>query len=38
MSESFLVLDTGRKARAGKGIIDIYGGIKWGWQVQATQS
>jgi hypothetical protein len=38
MSESFLVLDTGRKDRAGKGIIDIYGGIKWGWQVQAAQS
>jgi hypothetical protein len=38
MSESFLVLDTGRKNRAGKGIIDIYAGIKWGWRVQAAQS
>jgi hypothetical protein len=38
MSESFLVHDTGRKDHAGKGIIDIYGGVKWGWQVQAAQS
>jgi hypothetical protein len=36
--ESFLVLDTGRKDRAGKGIIDIHGGVKWGYQVQAAQS
>lgn len=34
MAESFLVHVTGRKDRAGKGIIDIYGGVKWGWQVQ----
>jgi hypothetical protein len=38
MAESFLVLDTGRKDHAGKGIIDILGGVKWGWQVQAAQS
>jgi hypothetical protein len=38
MFETFLVRDTGRKDRAGKGIIDIYGGIKWGWRVQAAQS
>ncbi len=38
MFETFLVHDTGRKDRAGKGIIDIYGGIKWGWHVQAAQS
>ena len=36
--ETFLVHDTGRKDRAGKGIIDIYGGIKWGWHVRAAQS
>ena len=38
MFETFLVQDTGHKDRAGKGIIDIYGGIKWGWHVQAGQS
>jgi hypothetical protein len=38
MSESFLVLDTGRKDQTGKGIIDILGGVKWGWQVQALDS
>jgi hypothetical protein len=38
MFETFLVRDTGRKDHAGKRIIDIYGGIKWGWQVQAAQS
>jgi hypothetical protein len=37
MLESFLVLDTERKDQAGKGIIDIYGGVKWGWQVQPVQ-
>jgi hypothetical protein len=36
MAESFLVLDTGRKDRTGKGIIDIYGGVKWGYRVQAA--
>lgn len=38
MFETFLVRDTRRKDRAGKGIIDIYGGIKWGWRVHAAQS
>jgi hypothetical protein len=38
MYETFLAHDTGRKDRAGKGIVDIYGGIKWGWEVQAAQS
>ena len=38
MFETFLVQDTGRKDRAGKGIIGIHGGIKWGWHVQAGQS
>jgi hypothetical protein len=32
--ETFLVQDTGIKDAAGKGIINIYGGVKWGWQVQ----
>jgi hypothetical protein len=35
--ESFLVLDTGRKDHTGKGIIEILGGIKWGYQVKAAQ-
>jgi hypothetical protein len=34
LAETFLVHDTGRKDHAGKGIIDIYGGVKWGWQLQ----
>ena len=32
--ETFLVQDTGIKDAAGKGIINVCGGIKWGWQVQ----
>jgi hypothetical protein len=36
--ETFLANDTGRKDHSGRGIIDIYGGIKWGWQIQAAQS
>jgi len=38
MAESFLVHDTGRKDHADRAIIDIYGGVKWGYQVQAVQS
>jgi hypothetical protein len=38
MAESFLVHDTGRKDRAGKGIIDIYGGVKWGMQLKPVHS
>ena len=38
MFETFLVHETGHKGHTGKGIIDIYGGIKWGWQVQAVRS
>jgi hypothetical protein len=36
-AESFLVHDTRRTDHAGKGIIDIYGGVKWGWQLQPVQ-
>jgi hypothetical protein len=36
--ETFLVHDTGRKTRAGRSIVDIYGGIKWGWRVQVAPS
>jgi hypothetical protein len=34
LGESFLVADTRRKDAAGKGLIDILGGVKWGWQVK----
>jgi hypothetical protein len=32
--ETFLVRDTGRKDRVGNGILEVHGGVKWGWQVQ----
>jgi hypothetical protein len=38
MAESFLVLDTQRKDHAGKGIINIYAGVKWGYRLQVVQS
>lgn len=38
ISETFLVLDTGRKDHAGKDIIKVLGGVKWGYQVQPVQS
>jgi hypothetical protein len=38
MAESFLALDTQRKDHAGKGIIHILGGVKWGYQVKAVPS
>lgn len=38
MFETFLVHDTGRSDWLGKGIIDVYGGVKWGWQVRPAQS
>jgi hypothetical protein len=38
MLESFLVLDTGQKDHAGKGIIDVYGGVNWGYQLRAARS
>jgi hypothetical protein len=36
MAEAFLAQDTGAKDVAGKDIVNIYGGVKWGWQVQST--
>jgi hypothetical protein len=36
--EAFLVRDTGREDRAGRSIIEVYGGVKWGWQVRPAQS
>lgn len=36
MFEIFLAHDTGIKDAAGKDIVNIFGGVKWGWQVQAA--
>lgn len=30
-AETFLVRDTGRCDRSGRGIVEVYGGIRWGW-------
>lgn len=38
IAESFLARDTGQTDHAGKGIIDILAGVKWGYQVQAMPS
>jgi len=38
MAEAFLVQDTGTKNAAGKDVVNIFGGIKWGWQVQEVAS
>jgi hypothetical protein len=32
LAETFLVRDTGHRTSAGKGIIDVYGGVTWGWR------
>jgi hypothetical protein len=32
MAEAFLAQDTGVKDAAGKDIVNIFGGVKWGWQ------
>ena len=34
LSEVFLAQDTGRKDRAGRGIVNVSAGVKWGWQVE----
>ncbi|MDP9862815.1 MULTISPECIES: hypothetical protein [Streptosporangium] len=34
LAETFLVQDTGTKNAAGKDVVNIFGGIKWGWQIQ----
>jgi hypothetical protein len=36
MAEVFLAQDTGAKDPAGKDIVNIFGGVKWGWQVQSA--
>jgi hypothetical protein len=35
-AEAFLAQDTGIKDAAGKGIVKIFGGVKWGWQVRSV--
>jgi hypothetical protein len=34
IAETFLAQDTGRKDRAGRGIVNVSAGVKWGWQVE----
>ena len=36
IAETFLAQDTGVKDSAGKEIVNIFGGVKWGWQLQRT--
>lgn len=33
-AEVFLAQDTGRKDPSGRGIVTIFGGLKWRWQVR----
>ena len=32
-AEMFLAQDTGKRNAAGKDIINIFAGVKWGWQI-----
>lgn len=32
LAETFLVRDTRRRTTAGKDIVEVYGGLKWGWR------
>ncbi|HKZ13166.1 MAG TPA: hypothetical protein VJL81_04900 [Solirubrobacterales bacterium] len=34
LSELFLAQDTGRRDRAGRAIVNLSAGVKWGWQVE----
>jgi hypothetical protein len=36
VAETFLAQDTRTKDAAGKDIVNIFGGIKWGWQMQSV--
>jgi hypothetical protein len=36
-AEAFLVQDTGIKDAGGKEVVNVFGGIKWGWQVRRVQ-
>lgn len=35
-AEVFLAQDTGIRDAAGKGIVNVFGGVKWGWQVRSA--
>jgi hypothetical protein len=37
VAETFLVQDTGTRDAAGRDVIKIFGGMKWGWHVQQVQ-
>jgi hypothetical protein len=37
MAETFLAQDTGVRDAAGKVVVNIFGGIKWGWQTHELQ-
>lgn len=36
IAETFLAQDTRKKDAAGRDIVNIFGGFKWGWQLRAT--
>jgi hypothetical protein len=36
-AETFLVQDTRMKDAAGKDIVNIFGGIKWGWRLRSMR-
>jgi hypothetical protein len=36
MAEVFLAQDTGVKDATGKDIVNLFGGVKWGWQIQSA--
>jgi len=36
IAETFLAQDTGNKDETGKEIVKIFGGVKWGWQMQRS--
>ncbi|MPZ82396.1 MAG: hypothetical protein GEV28_19150 [Actinophytocola sp.] len=37
-AETFLVQDSGTRDENGKDVVNVFGGIKWGWQVQSAWS
>ncbi|GAA3619788.1 hypothetical protein GCM10022419_126760 [Nonomuraea rosea] len=37
LAETFLVQDTGTRNAAGKAVVHVFGGLKWGWQVKLLQ-
>jgi hypothetical protein len=35
-AETFLVRDTGRCDTAGRGVVEVFGGVRWGWEAGPT--